>query len=159
MGEKKMLHRKKFAILILVSAVLALTAPSAFAQAMVIDMPITDQTVYNECNSEYVLLNGTLHQEMTFNTTPNGNTHSSFNATIRLNGYGQTSGALYVAKESIHNETNTKGIAQEQFFGTKIKLVSQGPAPDMVDHATLHVVIDKNGVVKQDISKHEIKCK
>ena len=83
-----MLHRKKFAILILVSAVLALTAPSAFAQAMVTDMPITDQTVYNECNSEYVLLNGTLHQEMTFNTTPNGNTHSSFNATIRLNGYG-----------------------------------------------------------------------
>ena len=154
-----MLHRKKLAILILVSAVLALTAPPAFAQAMVTDMPITDQTVYNECNSEYVLLNGTLHQEMTFNTTPNGNTHSSFNATIRLNGYGQTSGALYVAKESTHNETNTKGIAQEQSFGTKIKLVSQGPAPDMVDHATLHVVIDKNGVVKQDISKHEIKCK
>jgi hypothetical protein len=96
---------------------------------------------------------------MNFNTTPNGNTHTSFNATIRLSGYGQLTGALYVAKESVHNEANTKGIPQEQSFGTKIKLVSQGPTPDMVDRATLHLVIDQNGGVKQDISKHEIKCK
>jgi hypothetical protein len=105
------------------------------------------------------LLNGTLHQETTFNTAPNGNTHTSLNATIRLSGYGQHSGAYYVAKEGIHNETNTKGIAQEQFMSTKIKLVSQGPTPDMVDRATLHVVIDKNGVVKADISKHQMSCK
>src|SRR5436853_7389341 len=96
-GEKKMLHRKKFAILILVSAVLALTAPSAFAQAMVTDTPITDTIINNKCNGEDILLNGTLHQEMNFNTTPNGNTHSSFNATLHLNGYGGTSGALYLA--------------------------------------------------------------
>jgi len=129
-----------------------------FAQAVVTDTQIPDQMITNECNGEVVLLNGTLHQEMTFNTTPSGNTHSSFNATIRLSGYGQ-SGVYYVAKENIHNETNTKGLAQEQFFGTKIKLVSQGPTPDMVDRAILHVVIDKNGVVKQDISKHQITCK
>ena len=65
----------------------------------------------------------------------------------------------YVANENIHNETNTKGVAQEQFFGTKIKLVSQGPqTPNMMDRATLHVVIDKNNVVKVEISKHQIKC-
>jgi len=115
--------------------------------------------VQNECNGEMVLLNGTLHQEMTFYTTSNGNTHTSLNTTIRMNGYGQTSGAFYVAKENIHNETNTKGIAQEQSFGTKIKLVAQGPTPDMMDRATLHVVIDKDGNVKQDISKHQIQCK
>jgi hypothetical protein len=139
--------------------VCAACAPAALGQAVVTDMPIPDQIITNECNAEQVLLNGTLHQEMIFNTTPSGNTHSSFNATIHLNGYGQTSGAYYVAKEDIHNETNTKGIAQEQSFATKIKLVSQGPTPDMVDRATLHVLIDKNGIVKMDISKHQISCK
>jgi hypothetical protein len=156
-----MLHSNKRAILILIFAfaAIAVATPSLMAQAIVTDMPVTDQLVVNQCNGEPVLLNGTLHQEMSFNTTPSGNTHSSFNATIHLNGYGQLSGAYYVAHESVHNETNTKGIGQEQFFGTKIKLVSQGPTPDMVDRATLHVIIDKNNNVKMDLSKHEIKCK
>jgi hypothetical protein len=105
-------------------------------------------------------LNGTLHQEVSFFTDPNGNTHSSFNGNIRMNGYGQITGVYYVAKENTHNETHTRGVAQEQFFGTKIKLVSQGPeTPNMVDRATLHVVIDKNNNVKVDISRHEMKCK
>ena len=152
--------RTKLVLMSLALAVFgAVSAPSLFAQAVVTDTQLTDQMVTNECNGEMVLLNGTLHQEMTFNTTPNGNTHTSLNATIRLNGYGQTSGAFYVAKESLHQETNTKGIAQEQFFGTKIKLVAQGPTQDMVDRATLHVVIGKDGSVKQDISRHDIKCK
>jgi hypothetical protein len=156
-----MLHRKKRAVMILICGCLALVvgAPAAVGQAIVTDTPITDQIIVNGCNGEPVLLNGTLHQEMTFNTTPSGNTHSSFNATIRENGNGQVTGAYYVAKEDVHNETNTKGIAQEQSFSTKIKLVSQGSSPDMMDRATLHVVIDKNGMVKMDISKHQISCK
>jgi hypothetical protein len=156
-----MLHSTKCAVLTLTSAFLAMImcAPVAFGQAVVTDMQLTDQIITNECNGEPVLLNGTLHQEMTFNTSPSGNTHSTFNATIHMNGYGQTTGAYYVANENVHNESNTKGVAQEQFFGTKIKLVSQGPTPDMVDRATLHVVIDQNNNVKVDISKHEIKCK
>ena len=151
--------RTKFALAILAFTVLSFNAPPLFAQSLVTDAQITDQMIQNECNGEWVLLNGTVHQEMTFNTTPNGNIHTSLNATIRMNGYGQTSGAFYAAKENIHNETNTRGIAQEHFLGTKIKMLAQGPTPDMVDHATLHVVIDKDGNVKQDISKHQITCK
>ena len=156
-----MLHRTKRAVLTLTFGFLAMMvcAPVAFGQAVVTDMQLTDQIVTNECNGEPVLLNGTLHQEMSFSTNPNGNTHSSFNATIHMNGYGQVTGVYYVANENIHNETNTKGVAQEQFFGTKIKLVSQGPqTPNMMDRATLHVVIDKNNLVKVEISKHQIKC-
>jgi hypothetical protein len=155
-----MIHRTKCKILITLAILaVALCAPSAVAQAVVTDMQLTDQIIFNECNGEQVLLNGTLHQETSFNTTPSGNTHMSLNGTIHLNGYGQTSSAYYVAKENVHQETNTKGVAQEQFFSTKIKLVSQGPTPDMVDRAMLHVVIDKNNNVKVDMSKHEIKCK
>ncbi len=156
-----MRYRTKRLGMILICGCFALlaSAPAALAQAIVTDTQLTDQVITNQCNGEPVLLNGTLHQEMSFNTTPSGNTHSSFNAVIHFNGYGQLSGAYYVANENVHNETNTKGIAQEQFFATKIKLVSQGPTPDMVDRATLHVIIDKNNNVKMDISKHDIKCK
>jgi len=153
-----MLHSKKRGMILILASLLLLCA-GALGQAVVTDTSVTDQMLVNECNSEMVLLNGTLHQETTFSTTPSGNTHTSLNATIQLNGYGQISGAYYVAKESIHQETNTKGIAQEQFFGTKIRLVAQGPTPDMMDRATLHLVIDKSGNVKMDISKHQISCK
>jgi hypothetical protein len=156
-----MFHNRRQTVMATMFAIasVAFCSSAALGQAVVTDTQLTDQTYNNECNGEQVLLNGTLHQETTFSTTPNGNTHTSLNATIQLNGYGQTSGAYYVAKESTHNETNTKGLAQEQFFSTKIRLVAQGPTVDMVDRATLHVVIDKNGVVKTDISKHQISCK
>ena len=157
-----MFHCEKYRLLTLTAAVVALLmcGSAAFGQTVVTEIQLTDQTIVNECNGEPVLLNGTLHQEVSFFTDPNGNTHSSFNANIRMNGYGQITGVYYVAKENTHNETNTRGVAQEQFFGTKIKLVSQGPeTPNMVDRATLHVLIDKNNNVKVDISRHDMKCK
>jgi hypothetical protein len=150
---------KRVVIAILFGAVAIVASPAALGQAVVTDTPITNQTETNTCNGDVIVMNGTLHQETNFTTSPSGNTHSSFNSTIQLTGYAQPSGTYYVAKENIHNETNTKGFGQEQFFSTKIKLVSQGPTPDMVDRATLHVVIDKNGVPKSDISKHQISCK
>ena len=124
-----MFHCKKYRLLTLAVAVVALVmlGSAAFGQTIVTDIQLTDQTIVNECNGEPVLLNGTLHQEVSFFTGPNGITRSSFDANIRMNGYGQVTGVYYVAKENTHNETNTRGVAQEQFFGTKIKLVSQGP--------------------------------
>ena len=156
-----MLYRKRVTVAVtFVFMVLMMCVSAAFGQTVVTDSQITDQMITNECNGETVLLNGTLHQEMSFTTNPNGNTHSSFNATIHETGYGQTTGVYYVANENVHNETNTKGVAQEQSFGTKIRLISQGPeTPNMVDRATLHVVIDKNNVVRVEISKHQIQCK
>src|SRR5437868_14189268 len=105
-----MLHRTKRAVLTLTFGFLAMMvcAPVAFGQAVITDMQLTDQIVTNECNGEPVLLNGTLHQEMSFSTNPNGNTHSSFNDTIHMNGYGQVTGVLFVSNEIIHNEYTIK---------------------------------------------------
>jgi hypothetical protein len=75
-----------------------------------------------------------------------------------MTGVGVPSGANYVANDTTHMETNARGFAHEQTNDTKIKLISQGPTPNMMDHATLHVVIDKNGVPKIQISKHKIQC-
>jgi len=133
-------------------------APVAFGQAVTQDAPITNQVTINTCNGDTVTLNGTLHSEMMFSTNPNGMTHFSLNASSHLTGVGTPSGASYVENDTTHMETNTRGMAQEQSNNTKLKLVSQGPQPNMMDHATLHVVIDKNGAPKVEISKHDIKC-
>ena len=155
-----MLHRTKRTILTFTFVVLAIVmcAPAAFGQAVTQDAPITNQVTVNMCNGDTVTLNGTLHSEMMFSTNPNGMTHFRLNASSHLTGVGTPSGASYVENDTTHMETNTRGFAQEQSNNTKLKLVSQGPQPNMMDHATLHVVIDKNGVPKVEISKHDLKC-
>ena len=155
-----MFHRTKTAVMILMVGCVPLgCAPTVLGQAVVTDSPITDQLIVNECNGENVLLNGTMHSEMTFSTNPNGMTHMSLNATEHMTGVGMTTGVNYVANDSQHLETNTREFAQEQTNNTKVKLISQGPqTPNMTDHQTLHVVIDKNGAPKVEISKHQIKC-
>lgn len=155
-----MFHRKRVILtLTLVFLAIGVCAPAALGQTVIQDTPIANQQVLNDCNNEVVDMSGTLHSEMSFSTNPNGNTHFSLNATVHMTGVGESTLVNYVANESTHQETNTKGmVAQEQSFSTKIKLVSQGPTPNMVDRATLHVVIDKNNNVKVDISKHQIKC-
>jgi hypothetical protein len=155
-----MLHRKRVTMAVtFVFLAMVMCAPAAFGQTVVTDAPILDQSIFNECNGEWVTLNGTMHGEMSFSANPNGMTHMSLNATEHMTGVGQTTGVNYVANDSQHLETNTRGFAQEQTNNTKIKLISQGPqTPNMMDHATLHVVIDKNNNVKVEISKHQIKC-
>ena len=156
-----MLHRAKYVTLALTFAFLAVVmcAPATFGQAMTQDSQIFNQTTVNECNGDTVTLNGTLHSEMTLSTNPNGMTHFSLNASSHLTGVGAPSGASYVENDTTHLETNTRGYAQEQSINTKLKLISQGPqTPNMTDHATLHVVIDSNGMPKVEISKHKIQC-
>ena len=154
-----MLHRTKYVILALTFAFLAVVicAPATFGQAVTQDSQITNQTTVNECNGDTVTLNGTLHSEMMFSTNPNGMIHMSLNATSHMTGVGVPSGANYVENDTTHLETNARGFSQEQSVNTKLKLISQGPQPNMMDHATLHVVIINN-VPKVEISKHDIKC-
>ena len=154
-----MLHRTKRTILTFTFAFLAMVmcAPGAFGQAVTQDAPITNQVTINTCNGDTVTLNGTLHSEMMFSTNPNGMTHFSLNASSHLTGVGTPSGASYVENDTTHLETNARGTSQEQSINTKLKLISQGPQPNMMDHATLHVVIINN-VPKVEISKHDMKC-
>jgi hypothetical protein len=153
-----MFHRKTNAVaLIVTSLALALLAPAALGQTVVTDAPITDQTATNTCNGDAVTLNGTLHQEMSLSTNPSGMSHFSMNATSHLTGAGTPSGATYVANDTTHLETNFRGTSQEITQDFKMKLISQGPQPNMMDTATMHVVI-KNNDVKVEFSKHVVKC-
>src|SRR5438132_2062606 len=128
-----MLHRTRYVRLALTFAFLAVVicAPATFGQAVTQDSQITNQTTVNECNGDTVTLNGTLHSEMMFSTNPNGMTHLSLNASSHLTGVGVSSGVNYVENDTTHLETNTQGSSQEQSINTKLKLISQGPQPNM----------------------------
>jgi hypothetical protein len=54
---------------------------------------------------------------------------------------------------------NTRGIAQEQSFGTKMKMIAQGSSPNLTERTTLHVVIDSNNNVTVTKTSDTISCK
>jgi hypothetical protein len=158
--EKSMFQGKRvtptltFAVLAMI-----ICAPSAFGQTTSNDISFSNVSVMDDCTQEMVLMNGTVHTATSFSSNPNGTTHFKFDFTEHATGIGQTSGVNYVINDNSHEEVNTKGIAQEQFVGTKMKMISQGPSPNLTERSTLHVVIDSNNNVKVDKSKTQISCK
>lgn len=155
-----MFHGKRV-VLSLTFAVLAMIicVPSAFGQTTTADTSFSNVPVADVCTGETVLMNGTVHTATSFSSNPNGTTHFKFDFTEKETGVGETSGVNYVINDNSHEEVNTKGIAQEQFFGTKMKMISQGPSPNLTERSTLHVVIDSNNNVRVDKSKTQVSCK
>jgi hypothetical protein len=156
-----MFERKRAALLLTFIAVAMLVcAPVAFSQTTTTqDTQFSNVPITNDCTGEIILMTGTLHSVMGFSTNPNSMTHSKFDFTTHATGVGVTTGWNYVINDSSHQEVNTKGIQQEQSFGTKMKLISQGSAPNLTERTTLHVVIDSNNNVKVDKSSDTISCK
>jgi hypothetical protein len=133
-------------------------APSAFSQATTTDTSFSNVPATNDCNTHTILMTGTLHTETSFSINPNGMTHFSFNFTKHATGVDQTTFVNYVINDSSHQEVNTRGIAQEQSFGTKMKMIAQGPYPNLTERSTLHVVIDSNNNVTVAMSKFQLTC-
>jgi len=153
-------YPKRFSFLLAIAGLLIFAGvPVAHGQSVVTDTPISAQIFTNSCNGDTVTLSGTLHQEIMFSSNPNGMTHSSLNATAHLTGLGSSTGASYVGNDSTHMETNTRGIAQEQFIATTMHLISQtAGVPNMIVRGTLHVVIGSDNSVKVEMYKFQSKC-
>ena len=154
-----MLHRKSIKLaLIFAGLAIIMCAPAALGQAIVSDTPFTGQPAMNTCNADAISVSGTLHTETTFSTNPNGFIHSSFNSTLKGTGVGLPSGANYVLNEIQHAEVNSKTVAQEQFFSTKMKLIAQGPYPNLTLRTTTHLVVNANGTVTVSTSGFQTSC-
>lgn len=149
----------------LATAVLFLPAPLLMAQTSVtkysLDVPVTNQTYYNDCNNEMVVMNGTMHFEYYFSTDADGSTtryHMSSNT--KLSGIGQISGAQYVGSNSSNYQTATRGTGASNFSSTeKTRLVAQGPTPDMVLRQNIHMVVDASGHINASADSQKISCK
>ena len=136
-------------------------ASPAFGATTTQDMQFSNVPITGDCNGTpiAVLMTGTLHSVMGFSTNPNGMTHSTMDFTVHATGVDQATSITYVINDNSHQETNTRGLAQEQYIGTKMKMISQGPDPNLTDRTTLHVVIDSAGNTKVQKSSETITCK
>jgi hypothetical protein len=155
------MFQEKRATLMLTFAVLALVmcAPAAFGQATTTDTSFANQPAPAAgCNGDAILMTGTLHTVSSFSANPNGFIHSTFNSTLNATGIGSPSGAKYVISDTAHMEVNSKTMAQEQFMGTKMKMIAQGPYPNLTYRSTVHLVVDANGNVRVDTSNFQISC-
>jgi hypothetical protein len=154
-----MLHRKNIRLaLIFAGMAILMCAPAAFGQAIVSDTPFTGQPATNTCNGDAISVSGTFHSETTSSTNPNGFIHFSFNSTLKGTGVGMPSGANYVVNESQHTEVNSKTVAMEQYISTKMKLIAQGPSPNMTLRTTIHLVVNANGTVTVSTSGFQTSC-
>ena len=155
-----MVHRKRvLSALTFMVVVAVIGAPTAFSATMTQDSQFSNVPVTNDCTGDTILMSGTLHSVMGFSTNPNGMTHTTMDFTVHATGVGQITGLNYVINDNSHQETNTRGVAQEQYMGTKMKMISQGPAPNLTDRITLHVVIDSNNNTKVEKASETITCK
>jgi hypothetical protein len=152
----------KRAVLALMFAGLAIVAcvPVAFGATTILDSQFPNAEIDGDCNGNpiVVMMAGSVHTVIGSSINPNGMTHSTVDVTVQANGVDQA-GINYVVHENIHSEANTHGAAMEQSFGSKMKMVSQGPAPNLTDRIILHVVTDSNGNTKVDKSSETITCK
>jgi hypothetical protein len=146
---------------LIVIACLLLGMPMLFGQASVVsytlDTPVS-YTLVNSCNGETVSLSGTMHFDYHFQTDPSGNTNYFVTSTSNLTGTG-SSGVNYVVKDSTNYHTVTHGEASNFTNMEKLKLISQGPTPNMMLRQQTHVVVDKSGNVKADTSNYKVDCK
>jgi hypothetical protein len=152
--------RKTSKLIIITWVVLRM--PLLFGQASVVsytlDSPVS-YTLVNSCNGETVSLSGTMHFDYHFQTDPSGNTNYFVTSTSNLTGTG-TSGVKYVAKDSTNYHTVTHSAEASNFTNTeKLKLVSQGPTPNMMLRQQTHVVVDRSGNMKADTSNYKVDCK
>lgn len=124
-----------------------------------LDQPVSNQPYLNECNGEPVIMNGMMHYEYFFSTSPD---HTDYHlvSTTKLSGVGQVTGAQYMGNNQTNYHTVTKGSAASDFSSAeRTRLVAQGPTPDMFLTQTMHVVIDAKGNIHADTSNAKVSCK
>jgi len=140
-----------------------LAATTVFSQTSVtqytLDTPVNNQVIVNSCNNDMVTLSGTMHFEYHFQIDPSGNTNFFITSTSNLTGTGAPSNASYVGKDPTQYHTITKQAQASDFTDIqKIKLVAQGPTPNMTLRQQVHVVVDTHGNMKVDKNNYTVKC-
>ena len=163
-----MLHQLKICSAVALTAMLTCT-PLAVAgdndqmtiQKFTQDSVLTDQHLTNDCNGEDVVLNGTMHFELTTGSDIDGDrTIYDLDSTTRLVGEGQTTHVRYVSVDKIHLHDITHGGQASNTRSTmKSRLVAQGPVPDLISRSTMHTVINKDGTIVLQRERESISCR
>ena len=119
-----------------------------------------DMLQFDQCTNEVVHLTGEGHGVMHFFFDNSGGFHvTDVTHTMGpLSGVGVPSGNLYQANETV---TNTANLNSPQFELTVVMsevLISQGPAPNLVSHTTIHFTVNANGVPTSNVMNTKTEC-
>ena len=124
-----------------------------------LDTPINDQYT-NACNGEQVQVTGTNHFEYFFQTRADGGINFFQHSETHVKGVGLTTNVGYIGDNVMDISTRTNGGQASDSTNTeKLKLVAQGPTPNMTVTTSLHTVVDAQGNIKVERSKATSTCK
>jgi len=120
---------------------------------------ITDFWVLNQCNNEWVNVNGTIHYNIQLVEDSAGGQHWKWNANHNLTGV-TGEGRKYQAISTFTQHYNTKDSAAfEWTFINTSPLISQGKEQNMIFKVRNQITINANGEITVSFSEIEIVCK
>ena len=147
------------ASLLTLAVVLAKPAQAQAETTTSTDRSTFNQTFFNFCTGEFILIQGSMHAVAHTTTDANGERHTKIHTTIQ--GVGESeSGAHYVFHDVFNLQENFPAGDPNYnvtFTGTT-KLIRQGsatPTDDLEVKLLLHQTINSQGVLTSEITKAE----
>lgn len=144
-------------------ASLVLRPAVALAQATTVTTNETltlSATSFNSCNGETVTLTGQVHLVTHVTTDSNGGTHfRSHQNYENVTGAGSLGNSYRAVSSNNHTVNDNGSNAQQEFtIVNRVRLISQGPADNLLINVTSHTTINANGQATSTVSNFEVIC-
>ena len=118
-------------------------------------MPFTASLT--DCNSQPVVVSGTMHMVTHFTTDATGGIH--FDVHSNWQDVSGTSGTItYRAVSNNEHSFNNSGAQTEFTVIDDVRLISQGPTDNLTMRATMHITVNANGEVTASFTRFEVVC-
>jgi len=143
---------------------IACAGTQAFAQATTTttneNITFTD-TRTNTCNGDLVTFQGTMHITNTVTTDAGGGFHLKTHANFQdVSGTGAPSGLNYRVGTTTNEVINDNdGPQSEVTIIQTVKLISQGPAPNLFLRLVFHITVNANGQTTSTVTESSIECR
>ena len=119
-------------------------------------------TVPNTCTGESIAFTGRVRADLLIVTDGNGGTHIEGNANTQgVTGTGLTSNRVYRSSGTTHLSSNTRqgGIAGTYILTSRFRVISQGPASNLVGTATFEATVNNRNQVTITLQSLDIDCR
>ena len=119
------------------------------------EMPFT--ATLTDCNSQPVVISGTMHMVTQYTVSSNGGTHVHINTNWQ-DVSGTSGTTTYRAHSNNHSHFNSNGAQSEVTTIDDVRLVSAGSTDNLKVRITMHTTINANGEVTASFVTFEVVC-
>ena len=110
-----------------------------------------------DCNSQTVVVSGTMHMVTHFTTDASGGTHLEIHTNWQ--DVSGTSGTITYHAVSRNQLSSNSNGAQSEFTSIEdVRLISRGPTDNLTMRTTMHITINANGEVTASFTRFEVVC-